>query len=221
MNCEKYQKMISDRLDGRLSRRKEKKLDRHLAGCPLCRDYLEAQEIIQREAFKIGEIDYPPEWWPQFEQNLKEKLILEGGLDGLQAVEGNKNKGNKNDSKKANRLVLRPVAVRALSLVLVVATVVTIAFLIIYKEKGRPEELPLAMMLSYEESYLNLNQMLADDEAIASEFVNSLEESIIGDTIQSGSENAIIDFDNNLPANDFKIELNKLQKENHNPEEGV
>jgi predicted anti-sigma-YlaC factor YlaD len=79
MKCDKYQKMISDRLDGELSRRKGKRLDRHLAACPLCRDYLKSLEIIQGEVLKADKVNFPQERWPEFEQVLQEKLRLGPG----------------------------------------------------------------------------------------------------------------------------------------------
>jgi hypothetical protein len=222
MKCEKYQKMISDRLDGELSWRKVKRLDRHLASCPLCRNYLTAQKTIQQEALRIGKADCPQAWWLQFEQVLQEKLGLAAGqpADDLTAKENraghNEEKKHKSKNKK---WVFRPAVVRASSLVLVVAAAAV--FLIIYTRESKKEELPLAMMLSYEESYLNLNQVLGEDEATAGDFINSLEESILEETLSGGNEKTSLELEFDLPLNGYQEEINNLQIEKEDPKEGL
>lgn len=222
MKCEKYQKMISDRLDGELSWRKGKRLDRHLASCPLCRNYLAAQKTIQQEALRIGKADYHQAWWLQFEQVLQEKLRLAAGQPADDLL-GKENRAGHNEEKKhkskIKKWVLRPVVVRALGLVLVVA--VAASFLIIYTRQGQPEELPLTMMLSYEESYLNLGQVLGEDEVTATDFINSLEESILEETLSGGNEKTSLELEFDLPLNGYQEEINNLQIETEDLKEGL
>jgi len=221
MKCEKYQKMISDRLDGELSRRKGKRLDRHLAACPLCRDYLKSLEIIQGEALKTGKANFPQERWPEFEQALREKLNLDWQPVNNPAAKDNGpgHIGEKEYKSKSKKWVLRPAVVRALGLFLVLA--VAASFLIIYTRQSQPEELPLAMMLSYEESYLNLGQLLGENEATTGDFINSLEESILEETLSDGNGMAPLELEFDLPPNGYQEEINNLQIEKEDIKEGL
>jgi len=222
MKCDKYQKMISDRLDGELSRRKGKRLDRHLAACPLCRDYLKSLEIIQGEVLKADKVNFPQERWPEFEQVLQEKLRLAAGqpADNPPAKENKPGQNREKEDKSKNKSwIFRPAVVRALSLALVVAAAAV--FLIIYTRESKTEDLPLAMMLSYEESYLNLNQVLGEDEATVGDFINSLEESILEETLSDGNKKAPLELEFDLPLTGYPEEINNLQIEQEDLKEGL
>ncbi len=109
--------------------------------------------------------------------------------------------------------------VRALSLALVVAAAAV--FLIIYTRESKTEDLPLAMMLSYEESYLNLNQVLGEDEATTGDFINSLEESILEETLSDGNKKAPLELEFDLPLTGYPEEINNLQIEQEDLKEGL
>jgi len=224
MKCEQAQKLISDRLDGKLSWWRQKRLARHLTTCELCRDYLKAQEIIQREALKTEEVDCPPEWWRQFEQTLQEKLIqsaqdeeaisvLPAGISTDIDI-----KEDKNNSKRGRSWTFKPHALQAASLLVIVAATL---FLILYIGRGKKGELPLPLILSYEDSYFNLSQILAEDEEAASDFARSLEETILEETFLAGSEGTFIDIDYDFKTDNDTIELESLQTESINSEEGL
>lgn len=217
MKCEQAQKLISDRLDGKLGWWGRKRLDRHLTSCEVCRDYVLAQEIIQQEALKTEEVDYPPEWWRQFEQALQEKLIQsapdEEAISVLPAdIE------DKNNNKKGRSWTFRPHVLQAASLLVVVAATL---FLIIYIGRSKNEELPLPLILSYEDSYFNLSQLLAEDEEAASDLARSLEEAILQETIFFGSEDEFLDIDYNYETENSSAQPEDLQVENINFEEGL
>jgi len=222
MKCEQAQKLISDRLDGKLGWWGRKRLDRHLTACEVCRDYVLAQEIIQREALKTEEVDYPPEWWRQFEQVLQEKLIQsapdEEAISVLPAGISADIKEDKNNNKKGRSWTFRPHVLQAASLLVVVAATL---FLIIYIGRSKNEELPLPLILSYEDSYFNLSQLLAEDEEAASDLARSLEEDILQETIFFESEGEFLDIDYNYETENSSAQPEDLQVENINFEEGL
>lgn len=222
MKCEQAQKLISDRLDGKLSRWKETRLARHLTTCELCRDYLKAQEVIQRETLKIEEVDCPPEWWRQFEQALQEKLVHgtpeEKAISVLSANISASIKEDENNNKRGRFRAFKPYALRAASWLAVMAAAL---FLILFIRQDKKEGIPFPLTLSYEDSYFNLSQILAEDEEAASDFASSLEETILEEAFLAGSEATFLDFDydneiyNNIDNSDI------LQAESINSEEGL
>lgn len=223
MKCEQAQKLISDRLDGKLSRWKETRLARHLTTCELCRDYLKAQEVIQREALKIEKVDCPPEWWRQFEQALQEKLLHstseEEAISVLSANVSVSIKEDENNNKRGRFWTFKTHARQAASLLMVVVAVTL--FLILFIRQDKKEGIPFPLTLSYEDSYFNLSQILADDEEAASNFASILEETILEEAFLAGSEATFLDIDydyeiyNNINNSDI------LQAESINSEEGL
>jgi len=223
MKCEQAQKLISDRLDGKLSRWKETRLARHLTTCELCRDYLKAQEVIQRETLKIEEVDCPPEWWRQFEQALQEKLVHgtreEKAISVLSANISASIKEDENNNKRGRFWTFKTHAWQAASLLVVVVAVTL--FLILFIRQDKKEGIPFPLTLSYEDSYFNLSQILAEDEEAASDFARSLEETILEETFLAGSEGTFIDIDYDFKTDNDTIELESLQTESINSEEGL
>lgn len=212
MKCEQAQKLISDRLDGKLGWWGEKGWTGTLLPSEVCRDYLLSQEIIQREALKIGEgIDYPPEWWRQFEQALKEKIIQSTPAEEVIGVPRVRVEINKTTDKKRRSWAFKPYALRAVSLLVAGG----VLFLIIYIGRSKNEELPLPLVLSYEDSYFNLSQILAEDEEAASNLARSLEEAILQETIFSGSEGEFLDIDYYYETDNRPIRPEDLQIEKH------
>jgi len=96
-----------------------------------------------------------------------------------------------------------------------------VLFLIIYIGRSKNEELPLPLVLSYEDSYFNLSQILAEDEEAASNLARSLEEAILQETIFSGSEGEFLDIDYYYETENRPIQPEDLQIENINSEEGL
>lgn len=56
MRCEKSKRWISDGLDGALVPVREKKLDAHLAVCPVCRSYRRGLDALQGEAKRAARL---------------------------------------------------------------------------------------------------------------------------------------------------------------------
>jgi hypothetical protein len=75
MNCKKYEKWISDSLDGALSLQKKKILEDHLAQCPECRAYQERLGRIQAEAVRLKITKPSPQYWNEFSTSLERKLV--------------------------------------------------------------------------------------------------------------------------------------------------
>jgi len=74
MKRHKYEKWISDALDGGLSLKKKKILEGHLAQCPDCRTYRACLHRIQEEALRVGGIKVSPSYGEQFSARLEKKL---------------------------------------------------------------------------------------------------------------------------------------------------
>ncbi|HNS05879.1 MAG TPA: hypothetical protein PKH53_07740 [Candidatus Saccharicenans sp.] len=77
------------------------------------------------------------------------------------------------------------------------------------------------MILSYEDSYFNLSQILAEDEEAASDLARSLEEDILQETIFFESEGEFLDIDYNYETENSSAQPEGLQVENINFEEGL
>lgn len=74
MGCEKYEKWISDSLDGELSAKRSRRLDSHLAQCPGCRAYQERLRLLQQEALRLESPDIQPSYWEEFSGKLASRL---------------------------------------------------------------------------------------------------------------------------------------------------
>jgi hypothetical protein len=74
MKCRKYEKEISDALDGALSPGKKKKLEDHLAHCLNCRAYQERLSFVQEEALRLEVTEVSPSYWQEFSLDLEKRL---------------------------------------------------------------------------------------------------------------------------------------------------
>ncbi len=74
MSCKKFQKWLSDRIDGVLSPRKERILQAHLENCDSCRDYSARLSKLQAEAANPEGPRLSPEYWREFGRRLEIKL---------------------------------------------------------------------------------------------------------------------------------------------------
>ena len=71
-DCEKYDIMLNARLDGTLNKKDAKELDRHLAACADCRNYLQLLELM-REGLR-EDLPDPPD-------SLREGIMYKLGLE--------------------------------------------------------------------------------------------------------------------------------------------
>lgn len=203
MSCEKYQKLISDWLDGNINQREKEKLAKHLKTCKLCRTYHEELKIINHQAKNLPEPEYLPEYWASFEENLKRKLEQIAGTE--------------QGGKKSIWFSL-PVPAGALAGILLG---VAIFFAIFFLKNGQNQDLQLAMMLSYEESYLNLSQVMAEDETLAKNFNDELVNSIIQEIMVGDEEMVSPEIQNYQMQNIEENEQNNLLTENISFLEGL
>ena len=60
--CQQWVELVTAYLEGALPRRVEKAIDRHLADCPHCREYLEQMRLTIRISGRIAvDDDVPPD----------------------------------------------------------------------------------------------------------------------------------------------------------------
>jgi len=86
MNCRCWRKRISDRLDGALSPRQERRLEEHLAVCAACRAYAWSLEVIQGEAPRVPASPFTRDDGEQFLIRLKRRLRDEAAQAGESAL---------------------------------------------------------------------------------------------------------------------------------------
>lgn len=74
MKCKKIEKWLSDRIDGELSKEKEKVLEDHLERCASCRSYAASIAKIQDKALSIKDSETSAAFWEGFTSKLKANL---------------------------------------------------------------------------------------------------------------------------------------------------
>jgi len=74
MGCKKYEKWISDSLDGELNVKRSRQLDSHLTQCSACRAYRERLHLLQQEAMRLENPDIPSGYWEEFSGKLAPRL---------------------------------------------------------------------------------------------------------------------------------------------------
>lgn len=82
MSCRCRRKRMSDRLDGALSPRQERRLETHLAACAVCRSYARSLEVIQAEAPRVQASTFTRDDGEQFLIRLKRRLREDGAQAG-------------------------------------------------------------------------------------------------------------------------------------------
>ncbi len=74
MKCPKYEKWLSDALDGALSERKTRRLESHLAACPSCRSRRDKLLRLQHESLRLAGAPVSPDYWEDFSVRLERRL---------------------------------------------------------------------------------------------------------------------------------------------------
>lgn len=74
MSCRHWRKRVSDRLDGALSPRQERRLEGHLDDCAECRAYARSLEVIQDEAPRVQASTFTTDYGEQFLLRLEKRL---------------------------------------------------------------------------------------------------------------------------------------------------
>jgi anti-sigma factor RsiW len=79
MSCRKWERRISDSMDGKLSEKASRGLEVHLAECPPCRAYRARVERIQRGTAVRERPFVPDGYWDDFSARLRARLESPGG----------------------------------------------------------------------------------------------------------------------------------------------
>jgi len=77
MSCARYERWISDRLDGALSGKSEKALEAHLQTCESCRAFGRAAQRVQKEVKAFPAAAVPEAYWEESLGRLSVKLAAE------------------------------------------------------------------------------------------------------------------------------------------------
>ena len=75
LSCERFDKLISLFLDGRLDQDKERELKEHLSECERCAKKLALLESVEGRARKIEAKEPPQEYWDNFASRVRGKII--------------------------------------------------------------------------------------------------------------------------------------------------
>ncbi|MGB9893774.1 MAG: anti-sigma factor family protein [Candidatus Saccharicenans sp.] len=198
MKCQKYQKLISDWLDGNIKTKERQKLEFHLRSCPSCRQYYEDLTIIDQRIRNLAKPD--DSHWPNFEKDLRLRLA----------------QIKEEQAEKKSFWQSLPAPAWALGLA---ALIIGIYFII----SARPEannEIQIANLLSYEDSYLNLSQAIEEDETVAQKFNAEIYNSILNE-IKDGDLQDIKGLDDIDQKQAYEQNYeNNLQTEDTNLSEG-
>jgi len=157
MNCKRCQRLISDWLDGDLSIKDKEKVERHLRRCDSCRQHFDDLKFLEARIKSLSTVDYSD--WAGFENRLTVGL--------------NKIKAEQKDRR--GFWVSIPAPAWAMSLMVLIMVVFMVFFL---KPEGN-NGLQLASLLSYEDSYLSLSQIISEDESLASRLNEEIVDSIV------------------------------------------
>jgi anti-sigma factor RsiW len=65
--CQQAVELVTDYLEGALSRRERRRFEAHLGGCPHCTEYFEQMRAVIRATGAIEEEDLTPEMRTDFE----------------------------------------------------------------------------------------------------------------------------------------------------------
>lgn len=171
MKCKDYQKLISDRLDGCLSPVYRERLEAHLKACPVCRQYEKDLKAIDREIRNLPGIE--PENLAGLESGLRERLIRVEAESGIQR-------------RRGRFIKLAPAWAAGLLLLFVTA------YFVFFRPAAGEQNLDLATLMSFEDSYLTLSQTLNNDEGwkekYNEEILNSIFEEVEDLNVEMGGE---------------------------------
>lgn len=182
MNCEKYQKLLSDYYNGEISEKNANKLKQHLETCSKCKETLEFYKILDQEIKAVSVFEPSPEYWnhywPRLKKNIKEDLAVKHVIP----------------FKKVNwKWSLAGIAITAL--------LVIILTVFLHKKETGMEAVYLPFSEKY---YLSLINELEEDSYLASSF----KEVVLS---EMGKEIKEVDYPEYLGNfNDFYNLLNEL-----------
>lgn len=198
MSCEKYRKMISDWLDGCIHPSKERKLFSHLEKCRECRNYLEVQQKIKKELMDNKIMENSDEWWDRFEGQLRERIF----------------EIKENGKARAINWLWKYLPALAGSL----AVLLLVIFISRLPSKDETELL-MATALSYEDTYLGINQLLQEDSDLALKISDELEKNIYEEINGNDESRVLTEIENYHEQDSNEYLTNNFQNENISLEE--
>lgn len=174
MRCKKFEKWLSDRIDGELSKEKETLLKDHLERCASCRSYAESLEKLHEEAVNIKDAEISPAFWEGFASKLVANL-----------------KSFRQERKERRPLVLGWKWV--LSGAALLAAVVIGGYLLFFQSQP-PQEM---YVFSFENSLARIYQEIGDDAKLE-ELFNSVIMESIGESLEDSGWREHTDFSKNF-----------------------
>lgn len=195
MKCSKYQKLLSDWLDGNLSEKKQKKLELHLKECHFCQEYCQELKALDQAAKNIPEAEIGNV--SEFEDCLRRRL--------------SQIKGQREEKERKRRFKI-PVPAWGFGLVFLAV----IMYLIFYPRSAdeRDRQMQLVTLLSYEDSYLALTQAIATDE----ETIENLNEEIMNSIVQ---ETMVLELDDSENFQTYQKQINEKDTNEYLPLENM
>ncbi len=174
MKCKKIEKWLSDRIDGELSKEKERLLEDHLERCASCRSYAASIEKLQDEAVSIKDAEISPAFWEGFASKLKANL-----------------KSFQQERKERRPLVL---GWRWIGSGAALLAVVVVGLYLLFFQSPPPQEM---YVFSLENSLARIYQEIGDDAELEKLFNSVIMESI-GESLEDSEWRKRPDFLENL-----------------------
>lgn len=165
MACKKFERWISDEIDGKLASGRKSALDRHMKACAACRSYKNDLDVLQSAGKNAGKPELPEAYWAEFNSRLAAGL---------------------SPPALKNKRRLRPLVIRprwALS----VATFLLIVAAGLFFFLPRPQGLRERYIFSLEDSLTVIYQEIGEDADLESAFNQTLLASI-GETLRASQE---------------------------------
>lgn len=174
MRCQKIERWLSDRIDGELSKEKERLLDDHLEKCDSCRSYAASIAKLQDEAVSIKDAEISPAFWEGFTSKLKADL-----------------KSVQQEKKERRPLALGWNWVWSGATLL---AVVVIGVYLLFFQSPQPQEM---YVFSLENSLARIYQEIGDDSELE-ELFNSVIMASIGESLEDSEWRERPDFKENI-----------------------
>jgi len=193
--------MMSDALDGSLSHQEDKKLELHLRSCADCRLYFEELRLINEKIKTMPEVEM--ESRAEFEVKLSDKLRrLEREYNHVK--------------RRNERWLLRP----TWALIPAALAIVLVVYFVFSFRPASSQNLQLATLMSYEDSYLILTQNISEGDYLE-KFNEEVLDSIFKELRNSDLESGEDEVDVYLRQNNIEINDNILLKESMKFTEGI
>lgn len=196
MTCKPFEKMISDRIDGVLSEKNQKKLEKHMLFCSSCTAYDEQLRLLHSGASLIkGEVSEA--YMNGFSARLRDKLIR------LKEVQS-----------RSRRTVVPRWAYAAVPLL---AVVIVYGYLLLSPRRDH-DRIPPLLVVSMEENIQRITDVIASDPELETVFngllLVSIQELLEGEDVSlSGGNETPFSFVDSLTEEELKILEAQIKKQ--------